>query len=1014
MMYYLNYLLKISLPCYRHCLIDGLYNNNNNNIKHVKIVQQIYRHMAYVSNKRITRLCSDIEVDKSELNENGNEKYLDVRLKNRNPRNLEQLLMEPKPMGYEMDEQNRHYWNKVILEKRSKYLIGKIVHHSGRTIVSASTNEPSIAVFLGSKSTYTDVKAAKILGQVLAMRSLESGIHSVFYDYREQRKSGEKLSSFIDALKQNGLNLDEQPVIFSRAQPFMSIEKRKLRPRWISFEKMKSIASSLSYFAVIFIVTDRFDNEIIECFNDKFRIIGPLVITYCDNDICKCPHSALPKRTWPIFSQCMRGLEITTSNLSQKKRDLVKNRVQLMSGNYYENLCRQTNVVVSDSVLTRKARAAAENHITMVSFDWIESCWTKYQYEHRKADEESIVNQYRLPLFYGLNITSSGITERDRIKNILQSNGGKYHPSLILRPILPNSILLVQEKRGEKYLNAKRLNIPCLLPKWVDDSIKAGFVLPFENYNIENLIDENHSTTITTVPTKKSILTTNIVPFTVEKSNEKQTNLQSILKEIIESNQCNEQLFDGNSIYAIGFDKNLLIMIRNCAQKFGAFFYESLCDSVTDVIVGKDITESSFKQLLENQEYVHRLVTIDWFINCIRSCKLCSQTNYRIHSYSQLKKQTTSSSSSSNTLSSKNLNIFKETNLLKIDLNDILKLKFVDETYSPKRNHSILGNVSSDDDSPDFVWSLEKKSDTPRSSPESTKSNDDNNESKNSKKLRTSSLFDHEEMNNDDDDDYDKVTEIDTNEKQSCSSSIMNDQIKTMNFLAGFMFSAFDDDSKTKLIKLSQDILNIIIIDDKIFTNEVTHLILNQPKCSEKVFAAISAGAFILKPEYIYDSIQAKKLLPEQNYQWGIDSNDLQSNNSDNNNIQSEFNGNRLMKSAIEWKQQIDENNNKKIFEDWKILLLNPMIDDDTLLNSCENILRAGGANIFSINDLMIESCDTNLGEIIESIDYAIVNPNWTNKPKLSRGPKLANMETLRQRFSITNNEIRNCLSRFY
>ena len=174
--------------------------------------------MAYVSNKRITRLCSDIEVDKSELNENGNEKYLDVRLKNRNPRNLEQLLMEPKPMGYEMDEQNRHYWNKVILEKRSKYLIGKIVHHSGRTIVSASTNEPSIAVFLGSKSTYTDVKAAKILGQVLAMRSLESGIHSVFYDYREQRKSGEKLSSFIDALKQNGLNLDEQPVIFSRAQ----------------------------------------------------------------------------------------------------------------------------------------------------------------------------------------------------------------------------------------------------------------------------------------------------------------------------------------------------------------------------------------------------------------------------------------------------------------------------------------------------------------------------------------------------------------------------------------------------------------------------------------------------------------------------------------------------------------------------------------------------------------------------------------------------------------------------
>lgn len=174
--------------------------------------------MAYVSNKRITRLCSEIEVDKSELNQNGNEKYIDVRLKNRNPRNLEQMLMEPKPMGYEMDEQNCHYWNKVVLVKRSKYLIAKIIHHSGRITVSAATNEPSLAIFLGSKSTYTDVKAAKILGQVLAMRALESGIHSIFYDHREYGKSGEKLSSFIDALKQNGLNLDEQPVIFARAQ----------------------------------------------------------------------------------------------------------------------------------------------------------------------------------------------------------------------------------------------------------------------------------------------------------------------------------------------------------------------------------------------------------------------------------------------------------------------------------------------------------------------------------------------------------------------------------------------------------------------------------------------------------------------------------------------------------------------------------------------------------------------------------------------------------------------------
>lgn len=70
------------------------------------------RHLAYVSNKRITRIASDVEVKKEEIEQRGNNQYIDVSLKNRNPRNLEQLLLEPKPMGFEMDTPNRHYWNK--------------------------------------------------------------------------------------------------------------------------------------------------------------------------------------------------------------------------------------------------------------------------------------------------------------------------------------------------------------------------------------------------------------------------------------------------------------------------------------------------------------------------------------------------------------------------------------------------------------------------------------------------------------------------------------------------------------------------------------------------------------------------------------------------------------------------------------------------------------------------------------------------------------------------------------
>ncbi|KAH9510571.1 DNA topoisomerase 2-binding protein 1 [Dermatophagoides farinae] len=426
------------------------------------------------------------------------------------------------------------------------------------------------------------------------------------------------------------------PDIMQKA--FISIEKRKFKPRWVSFEMLKSTSNRVSLpYVEIIIVTDRFDDDVLNSFHDKCRIVGPLIITYCDNDICPCPQSSIPQRTLPIYSQCMRGLEVTTSDIPTTKRQFIENRVKLMSGYYHENLHINTSVLVSDSVLTRKARAAAENHIPIVSIDWIESCWIKYQHEHKQANEDSIISKYRLPIFHALNIVLSDINDREKIRNVVESNGGKFHSVLKIKPVLPNTILLLPEKRGEKYLVANRLNIPCLLPKWLHDSIQACYALPFENYMIDNLIDQDSLTTTTNVKNKRA-KTVKIVPSTESAETKTESNnLESKIKEILDSNQPNDQIFAGNSIYATGFDENLLILIRNCAEKFGAFFYDSLCDSVTDVIVGPNITKSSFQKLSETK-YSNHLVSIDWFIDRIQY----SKNNYLIHSYSQLKDQSSS------------------------------------------------------------------------------------------------------------------------------------------------------------------------------------------------------------------------------------------------------------------------------------------------------------------------------------------------------------------------------------
>lgn len=91
---------------------EEMMNSTNTLLRLAKIGPLFTRNLAYVSNKRITRIPSDLDVKKDEIDNTGNNVYIDVNLKNRNPRNLEQMLLLPKPMGFELDTPNPHYWNK--------------------------------------------------------------------------------------------------------------------------------------------------------------------------------------------------------------------------------------------------------------------------------------------------------------------------------------------------------------------------------------------------------------------------------------------------------------------------------------------------------------------------------------------------------------------------------------------------------------------------------------------------------------------------------------------------------------------------------------------------------------------------------------------------------------------------------------------------------------------------------------------------------------------------------------
>lgn len=159
-----------------------------------------------LSNKRITRLQSDIELESSDHKS---------RLVNRNPRNLEHMSLERKPTGFWLEKcpLDSHY--QLVVEVNGRYLDAYLKHWSGRRVVTASTSEPHLAKYFNNPGT---AAASQILAQVIARRCLQSGFLHAHIDGNALDSNAQKKTVFYEVVQQCGLTLQEPPEIVPRAQ----------------------------------------------------------------------------------------------------------------------------------------------------------------------------------------------------------------------------------------------------------------------------------------------------------------------------------------------------------------------------------------------------------------------------------------------------------------------------------------------------------------------------------------------------------------------------------------------------------------------------------------------------------------------------------------------------------------------------------------------------------------------------------------------------------------------------
>lgn len=180
----------------------------------------------------------------------------------------------------------------------------------------------------------------------------------------------------------------------------------------------------------------------------------------------------------------MQDLVVCASGLSKTEKEKIGQLVCYMGGHYIpDNLNSITTHLVTNTVQSKKYEQAAIHGKKIVNKSWVQAAWESCQTSNAHAS--TLDAKHKIPIFYGLSFTSSGLSEKDKIKSMIEENGGTYYGAYKSDCI---DILLTQRQHtnSEKFKAAVNGNKDCLTPDWITDSIKKGYALPIAGYKINS------------------------------------------------------------------------------------------------------------------------------------------------------------------------------------------------------------------------------------------------------------------------------------------------------------------------------------------------------------------------------------------------------------------------------------------------------------------------------------------------------------------------------------------------
>ncbi|KAJ6644278.1 DNA topoisomerase 2-binding protein 1 [Pseudolycoriella hygida] len=266
---------------------------------------------------------------------------------------------------------------------------------------------------------------------------------------------------------------------------------------------------------------------------------------------------------------------------------------------------------------------------------WIDELWKLSKTGDESYTTDDFYQRFKVPIFYKLVITSSGISEADKklITKLVKNNGGTFAGSFKSKE---TDILITQPNqiKSDKFKAAVKCRKECLLVDWIKDSVTKGYALPFVSYRIFTRQSTQKVMNSTAVFNKSikpsafcgdesqlsgiynvSIAETIKGPTPTKKTTEK--DYKQILKTIdMNAVKSAEGCLDGCTIFLCGFDVTDINILKKIINIGGAIRIDEHGPSVEYVIVGKP-TSSDLSAIKSSEN--SNIVTIDWLIECINS-----------------------------------------------------------------------------------------------------------------------------------------------------------------------------------------------------------------------------------------------------------------------------------------------------------------------------------------------------------------------------------------------------------